>query len=266
MSDKNKAAIKRDFDKSATKYDEYATIQRLANRRLFSLIKPQIKQNSFMLDIGCGTGYFHELLRSHKIYCDLVQSDLSEKMCKVAASYASSGKYGNTLTTASDMENSTFAEGTFTHIYSCFTYQWAENMEDSISALYNNLTTGGKVAIALPVDGTFSNLKLSMQKINGHERVNKFHTTANMHSIFKNKKFENIDIYEEKYDQDFENIKDLLTSIKGVGASYKSSSAAQKYVGKNYFSDLEKIYKQKFGRTNTLPLNWNIAYIIAEKK
>ena len=98
--------IIRDFSKAAKTYDNYAILQRMVADKLFDRATSICSiKDSPILDIGAGTGYFHELLRKNKIYTPLVQMDISYEMCKTAAKYASPPEYGATYTCVADMAN-----------------------------------------------------------------------------------------------------------------------------------------------------------------
>ena len=104
-----KQRIKFDFNKSASHYDIYAALQRQVAEKLFYLSKHNYNDEQFVLDLGCGTGYFHEILRKNKIYCQIYQLDLAINMCQIAHSYKSEKCH----TICGDMEQLPFIDGWF---------------------------------------------------------------------------------------------------------------------------------------------------------
>jgi malonyl-CoA O-methyltransferase len=96
-----KFRIKRDFNQAAYTYDQYAILQRKVADLLFKIAKIKFANNSRILDAGCGTGYFYELVKKYRYNWQIHQLDMALNMCKIAKSYASEDCY----TYCGDMEN-----------------------------------------------------------------------------------------------------------------------------------------------------------------
>jgi hypothetical protein len=75
--------------------------------------------------------------------------------------------------------------------------------------------------------------------------------------------FNKLDIESQKITYLYDDIYELLGSIKQIGASYPSASGGLKT--RTYFERLENIYKAKFGQHGKLPLSWEVLYIKAVK-
>ncbi len=259
-----KKKISRDFDKAANSYDEHATVQRKAADYLFSMIKDDISGNKLVLDAGCGTGYFHELLRKNKIYCPLFQTDISYNMCKKSKEYSSPAEYGGTYTYQSDIEKLSLVPCSIDIAFSSLTVQWTD-IEKSIKQLYDVLKNGGKVAIATIGQGTLSQLRKSSSLLDGQLYINdNFISEVDFRAVFVKCGFKKIRLQSHEVKIEHDNLKSLLTSIKGVGASYKANRKVR-YLGRDYFKNLEKKYKENFSTDNKLIASWNIVYVTAEK-
>ncbi|RLR56943.1 hypothetical protein CKA49_36600 [Pseudomonas aeruginosa] len=76
----DKQRIANTFGKAAHHYDKYANIQRYSGNKLMDLARHQHGQ--FVLDAGCGTGYFSEQWR--KKGKSVIALDLSHQMLQVA--------------------------------------------------------------------------------------------------------------------------------------------------------------------------------------
>lgn len=255
-----KQKIIRGFDRAAQTYDQYAVLQRKVCDRLFAL--SAIRAEDVVLDGGCGTGYLHELLRKNKIYCPLVQLDMSEKMCRVAAGYSSPPEYGGTETVCGDMEKLPFTDGSFDFVFSSLTLQWAEDIAAALDEARRVLRNNGRLAFSITGEKTLYELKESFAAMDDIPHVNdNFMTEDNLRLILKKCGFKNIRLHSELIIEKHGGIDNLLRSIKGIGAGYKKGSG--KYPGRDYFARLEQLYIEKFG--DSLPLSWDIIYVTADK-
>jgi malonyl-CoA O-methyltransferase len=258
-----KQKISRDFNKAASIYDEHAIIQRKAADYLFCQIKDDIKNDSLTLDAGCGTGYFHELLRKNKIYCPLLQTDIAYNMCRKSAEYASPIEYGGVYTFASDIEKLPLSPRSIDIVFSSLTVQWAD-LDMVLSQLHKSLKNKGKIAIATIGEGTLFELKQA--SLIGKKSLNingDFKSEKEIKELFIKHGFKNITTQVQTIKIEHDNLKKLLTSIKGVGAIYKGKRNNQ-YLGKDYFKWLENNYREQFSLNTKLVASWNIIYVKAD--
>ncbi|MCE3233641.1 MAG: bioC [Rickettsiaceae bacterium] len=264
MSSIIKQAIIRDFNRAAENYDQHAALQRIVADNLFSIIKPEIKDSDLVLDGGCGTGYFHELLRKNKIYCLLIQSDIAHNMSLKAAEYASPPQYGGTYTITADLENLPIASNSINKFFSSLTLQWVNDLKASFAEVYRTLKPEGKIAFSTIGKGSMIELDESFLSIDNIKRINQnFLNEQEIEHLLKTAGFKDIKIKCETVTQFFESALDIMRSIKGVGAKYKSSNG--KFPGKDYFANLEQTYRDKYGNDSGLPISWNIIYAVASK-
>lgn len=264
MNGSGKKNIIRDFDRAAKNYDQYALVQRKASDKLFDEIKNHIGDGKIILDAGCGTGYFHELLRKNRKYCELHQMDISPQMCKIAAEYAAPDEYGKTLTINADIENMPFEAECFDIIFSSFTLQWLGDNKKALSEISRCLKHNGKIALNILADGSLFQLRKSMENIGVVPSINEFITIDAFKNAAGDSGFKNINAYSEEIIIYHKTFKDLLHSIKGVGASYKEKRSSG-YLGRDYFKKLEEYYIDKYATKEGLPLSWHVIYLMAEK-
>jgi malonyl-CoA O-methyltransferase len=263
----SKNKIIQGFNKAAANYDQYAKLQRQVAEGLFVRIKPEITNDNLLLDAGSGTGYFHELLRKNKIYCPLIQADISFKMCERAAEYASPPEYGGTYTITADVENLPIADCQIDKVFSSLTLQWADFVEAS-NEIYRALKPTGTLAFSTIGAGSLEQLASAFAKMDNLPHINEnFLGGWQIKEQLVQAGFKDILIAEEIITHYYSDIKILLHSIKGVGAAYKGGG--RQYLGKNYFRELEEIYRAEFGGEQGepgLPLTWKIIYGVGRKE
>ena len=275
MSQTFKQKIVRDFSRSAKKYDTYAILQRKVSERLFDLLnhllyldglKDDHKKHSQnqvcdILEIGCGTGYFHELLRRNKISSSLLQVDISPEMCALAASYASPANYGATYTAICDMHELPFAGNTFATIFSSMTMQWSESLGKVFQEAGRVLGDNGKFVFSLVGSGSLYELREAFSRADVYPPVHTFASLDEVKEKLIQAGLAEIECYSETITMHYDNLHSLLRSIKNVGASYKLSECMG-LRGKGYFTEVEAIYNKLFKLEKGLPLSWNILYFL----
>lgn len=256
-----KKAIIRDFDKAAKSYDEYAKLQRIVADKLFAMA--DFKAEQLVLDAGCGTGYFHELLRKNKIYCPLIQADISFNMCKKADEYASPKEYGGTYTINADISNLPIADESLDAVFSSMTLQWVDDLLATFGEIRRTLKDGGKFIFSTVGDGSLIQLSKTFAALDSASHTNNFQTEQLIKSQLVAAGFADVTIKSETITEYFTDVSSILCSIKGVGASYKA--AGRKYLGKEYFIKAQEQYSKHYRSDKGLPLSWNIIYAVAVK-
>lgn len=258
--------VARDFNKSAAAYDMWADVQRQANMSLFSLLQAHgtWKEYGAILDAGCGTGYFHELLRKYRFRHALTQLDIAYRMCALAASYRSLPEFGITTTVNADMEWLPFATGSFSHVASCLALQWVPRPDVAITEMFRVLSSKGGIALATFGEGTLSQLATVFREAGKTPPVHGFMQGEMLQALLAQAGFRKITIYQEKKVLYYPSLSHILQTLKGLGASYKGKKGS--YYGKHFFPYLEAIYTKIFGEAAGLPVQWNILYTTASKE
>jgi malonyl-CoA O-methyltransferase len=231
------------------------------SEKLFCLLE---QESGLMLDIGCGTGYFQELLRKNKIYQPLVQTDIASQMCKIAANYASLPEYGITSTCTSDMHHLPFADNSFVNVFSSMTIQWSHNIRQVFSEIKRVLQEKGRFTLSIVAQGSLAQLYEAFEAAGYKPPIYQFANLDYIKQELCNCGLAIENIYPETITLQFKNIYDIIRSVKAVGASYKENPNSG-IKGKGYFASTEKIYREKFERENSLPLSWEIIYVAGKK-
>ncbi|MDB2414969.1 methyltransferase domain-containing protein [Rickettsiales bacterium] len=260
-----KKLIANSFNRATKSYDENAFLQRKISENLFELIKSDIDKNHIILDGGCGTGYFHELLRKNRLYSTIIQCDIAKKMCDIAHLYASPAEYGLTYTINADLEYLPFKNDSIDLFFSSMTMQWCSDLEKTINLIHKILKPSGKVAIAITAENSLYELTSSFAKIDSLYHTNEFVKQEYVKNIVEKNGFKNISINKNTETYYYDDIYELLGSIKNIGGNYVKNRN-KSYPGKNYFNKLENQYRKLHSQNGEkLPLSWEILYITAEK-
>lgn len=255
--------ISRDFNRAATVYDRYASFQRHMNQTLFCYSQPLWQPSSYapVLDLGCGTGYFQELVRSDHCRFPLIQLDLSYEMCSLARTYRSIAPYGENFAINGDMHMLPFKPASFQHIHSAATLQWSQKPATVIASLHQLLQARGSLAIATFGPQTLQELRSCYEACSLPAPIYTFPTTQELATGFEQAGFHLLHTFEETVTETFSSLTHLMHHLKQLGARYKERAS---FMSKQRFSALESYYRHHFSdNTGFLKATWHALYFIA---
>jgi malonyl-CoA O-methyltransferase len=254
-----KSRIQHDFGKAAPLYDSHAVLQREVACHLFGLSSHMLQDNTRILDAGCGTGYFHELARSHQFYGDIVQLDLAFPMCQLAALYASAPPYGRSYTITGDSESLPLANSTCNGVFSSLMMQWTDI--NSCSREFKRvLTPGGTLALSSFGTRTLHELATAFSAIDTMPHVNSFIPHSALITALEEAGFRHITFEQEIKTVYYDSVLSLMRGLKYIGATHKTASPRKSLYGKGLLYSLEAAYSKE---AEGVPSTWDIYYIVA---
>lgn len=147
-----RCAICQSFD-AAEKYDQAATVQRVAARELFQRIHTCMagKKPLRILEIGCGTGLLTEHLRACWPDADILATDFAPNMLARAKSRLGESVSYHQMDAATPDVN-----GPFDLICGNLIMQWLPEPAKALRTLAEILAPGGVLAVSTLLDGTFA--------------------------------------------------------------------------------------------------------------
>lgn len=211
----DKAVIIRNFSKSAYRYDEYASIQRLAANRLIE----EIPENNFkqILEIGCGTGIYTQLLKTRFGSSRIRAVDISERMIRVAREKI---RAENVEFEIGDAEEIALEEG-YDLITSNSAIQWFESIESALRRYLSVLNKGAWFVFSSFGPLTFTELAAALKDI----RTDRDLFVASRNFLDKvelrrllSKFLNKVSVKEIITQEEYPSLKDLLENIKHTGS------------------------------------------------
>lgn len=258
MSQTNPQHIARAFNRAAKTYDEHAILQRKVVDALYQKISQHITPSSLILDAGCGTGYFQEVLRKHGHKNTLWQVDFSPAMCAIAENYAALPEFATTHTLCTDIRHLEFEPETFDLIFSSLTLQWLtpDELENTLAQLYLLLKPGGVLAISSLCHGTLTELEAYDPSLIQHfPKKSLWEEMANNFSA---------KLSSDNYKLWYPDAVSLLKSMKSIGANHLETHFLR---NKTYFHKLNQHYQQQhYVAGKGVPASWEVVSLIGEKQ
>ena len=163
MSEIDKQLLKKRFSKSATTYDQYASIQK---KMADNLLQYLLKENSLsniqdMLDIGCGTGYLTSKLADAFPTAKITALDIADGMLEMTQKRVSNKEIIQLV--QADIEEQPLR--TFYDLMvSNATFQWFNHFPATLKHLLQHLNAGGRLYFTTFGQDTFQELHQSFKQ------------------------------------------------------------------------------------------------------
>ena len=236
-----KSIIEDKFSKYAYHYDEYCDIQNNVAKRLSDLIElPNVKN---ILDIGCGTGNYTQILHRKFPNADILGIDISREMLEIASSKIKREKI---KFIRADAEKLTLNKK-FDLITSNASFQWLDNFENALFLYRDYLTIGGKLLFSMFGPGTYSELSYSLRElkkdnlsITADSFITKEKVSESLESIFSK-----VTVREMVFKECYSSLGELLKKIKYTGTTGTGYKINGLWTPKRIL-DIESIYKKNF--------------------
>jgi len=255
----DKKAVANSFSKAATRYDQFAQLQRDIGDKLFcSLASGQVDN---CLDLGCGTGYFSEkLLEEGKVH-SLICFDLSAGMLQ----FLRNTRNPAACCVQGDMDLLPFSDNQFAAIFSNLAMQWSSDLEQLLVQLKRTLQSGGELIFSTLLAGSLQELSDAWQLVDQDPHTNTFLTLSNIETIVDKIGFTSVSVSNETITLYYPNVLEVMRDLKGIGANQVHGHKQHKLQGHSLLNKLEQGYSQYRSQAGLLPLSYQVCYIKAVK-
>jgi malonyl-CoA O-methyltransferase len=245
----SKDKIKNDFSRAAANYEQHANLQRKVAEKLAKFGWEIFDPKGQIIDVGSGTGFVKKLLKP----ANVTQLDISEKMCNQSFPLAP--------TICADMDQMPIADESMDGIISSLTMQWAIDTKKTFKEFARVLKSGSPFIISTFGIHTLQELKSIFRMIDPFTHINLFLEPDEMAAIAREAGFKNIEIRTELEIEEYSDVMQLMQTIKRIGASNKQDTRKKGLSSREYFSKINKLYHDNFGRSTYIPATWEVLYI-----
>jgi malonyl-CoA O-methyltransferase len=236
-----KRIIKGNFSKSAGHYDDHATVQKKCAEKLVQLLGK--KEFSRILEIGCGTGSYTQLLSDKYRKAQITAVDISKTMIDVAQNKIL-GKNVHFLVGDGECIKPDSEQDLIT---SNAAFQWFEDLRESFKCFSEVLAKKGTFCFSMYGPETFKEFEEVLRVHFGEGKrlsSSKFISKEDLEAVL-GLYFKKFEIKEQYFMVDFITLWDFLSDIKKCGArGYGLSDGL--FIGKHRMRALEETYIQKF--------------------
>lgn len=253
-----KQKIINSFNQAATQYNAATFMQQQIANKLIQKLPNLPSQPKLIIDLGCGTGHCTQQLLSYYPNSQYLLVDIAANMLNEAKQTLN--KYKNIHYICADIDYLPLKNNIADMIICSSVLQWCPNIEQNLKAI-KRILGNGVFAFAVFTSQTLIALKQAWQKIDNYQHVNKFITTKKLSNILQ-ARFTNINITTETIAISYDNIYQLLKSLKNMGSCNINRNQKKHLSGKRVLAKLAKNYPLK---DNSLIANFEVTYGYAFK-
>ncbi|MEM7207617.1 MAG: methyltransferase domain-containing protein [Pseudomonadota bacterium] len=172
-------AVRKTFDRAATRYDEYAVAQQEIGRRLIERLDYLRIEPKVVLDLGCGTGREMAILRDRYKSADVIGMDASEGM--LAQAKKRKKWWRRPSLACADANALPLAENSVDLVFSNLLLPWCPHADPVWSEVSRVLRPEGALLFSGLGPDTLKELRAAMRLIGGS--FDHVHTFIDMHDI-----------------------------------------------------------------------------------
>ena len=255
-----KDQLARSFSIAANAYDHAAKVQSWSGQQLIKRLDKTVAIDA-ITDLGCGTGAHCAQLSALYPTASVSGIDLAPGMLDYAQA-----RYGDKLANwiCCDIEHLSLADNSQSLVFSNFALQWCDNLQQTVTEIYRVLKPGGYCYFAVPGPKTLCELRDAWLQIDTEPRVNDFLSLDAWQNSLQACGFKTIKLHSEKKIEYFTTVRDLMHSIKAVGANVKKAGVI-KHTGKSQLQQLYRAYEIYRNSEGNIPATWDIIYGVVEK-
>ena len=249
-----KSKIADTFGSASNSYDVSARLQRQSGNIILSYLDNYTSKssNSIVVDLGTGTGYFADILKSD--HQNIIGLDLSKSMLN----YASEQRDADINWLAADIHQLSFADNTLDIIYSNLVIQWCNPLCDAFKEIERVLKPGGTFVFSTLLDGTLSELKQSWANVNDDQHVIDFKQLSDVERDIKTTNF-NIELLDQQVIVlDYISVKHLANELKSLGASHLPNKVNKGLSGKGSWQKMTQAYQEFQSDSGCYPATYQL--------
>jgi len=234
VNPQHRVNVARSFSSATNSYDVSARLQRYTGKHLMP--KLPNRNDLSVIDLGCGTGFFTNILASK--YKNVIGVDLSKKMLEFAKSKSSH----EIEWIEADAFHLPFEDASIDLVYSNLMIQWCEPLGNLLDEITRVLKPGGLFIFSSLVDGTLHELKSSWKQVDDEPHVIDFHTHGSLCETFDESQFKLLEHDVKDVVLEYESVLHLAHELKGLGANHVPNKKNKGLAGKDKWRKMTECY------------------------
>lgn len=247
--------IARAFARSAHSYDQHADLQRAVADQLLALLPKPITATQ-LLDLGCGTGYCTQQLRTLAPAATVLAVDLAEPMLQRARTTRA------VLPLCADAQQLPLQAASIDLLVSSLTIQWCADAAALFAELQRVLRPGGTALLSTLGPQSLHELRVAWSGIDQRMHSNRFTALASLEQAAMANGF-TLDCTRELRTRHYSSLRALAHELKGLGANAVLEQQASA-VSPASFRAAEAAFARN-RKAAGIPVQWEVFYLQLRK-
>ncbi len=266
----DKRSVARAFSRAATAYDSIACLQKDVGEGLLKLIDNgqhgSSAGNISILDLGSGTGYFSRKIKSERDESSIIELDLSAGMLHESRRVSSQLKLIEPALVQADFERLPFKSKSFDRIFANLSLQWCSDFASAIRALYTLVCVDGVLAFTTLLDGSLYAFRRAGVALDDAPHVNNFYSEEQLLHCVRQSLFGLVEWEVVDHIETFDTVKDMLVSVKGIGAGNHRRDRAPGLMGRDRYKKFCEALELTRNASGQLELNYRILSAVLHRE
>ena len=229
-----KQQIANTFGNASKSYDESARLQRYSGDLLLTNLPK--KADSVVLDLGCGTGYFAEVLATR--FNTVIGLDLSKEMLN----FSKLNRSKKISWLNADIHSIPLSNNSVDVVFSNLAIQWCNPLTDAFIEIKRILKPDGIFIFSSLLDGTLYELKQSWLSVDTDEHVIDFNKLNDIKNSLQVSGLSITALEQQPVVLDYDNVRHLAKELKNLGASKVPKRTHKGLSGKDSWKKMTQAY------------------------
>lgn len=253
-----KSQITRCFNRAASTYDEVAIIQRCTTKEILRRLEMIKLSPTYILDVGCGTGYGMQLLEKQYPAATVIGLDISPVMLRQA--YAKKRWWKKRALVLADAFEIPIRDASIDLIYANFLLPFCDDLATLLSTWYRLLKPGGLLMFTTLGPDTFKELRHSWAEVDNNMHVQSFLDMHDIGDLLLETQFLDPVIDISFFTLTYPTIAAMVKDFKQQGIHNFDAHRINHLCGKKRFQHFSQAYAKYKNANNALPLTCEVIY------
>lgn len=255
-----KKAVAASFSRAAAVYDSVAHLQRDVGAQLLSRLDTWSGTPTMVLDLGCGTGFFHAQLETRFPSALYLGLDLASGMVDYARAHCSV----DSAWLVADAEALPLARESVDLVFSSLVVQWCCRPEHLFAELARVLRPGGCCVFTTLGPDTLWELRSAWATVDAHQHVNTFLPMAALAAAAGRVPGIEITLEREALCMEYTRVRDLLDELKTLGAHNMNRSRKPGLTSRRTMQGMLQAYETR-RLDGVLPATYDVIFGMVRK-
>lgn len=239
-------------------YQKAAVVQKEIGERLFQRLDYLNMQPRYILDLGCGPGYFSKQLKKRYPKAEIVGVDLAFMMLHSAHHQQSMFKKWELV--QADMMCMPFASGVFDLVFANQVIHWGNPLQAVMQEINRVMNINGCFMFSTLGPDTFQELRYAWSKVHSYAHTNEFADMHDLGDILLSEHFVDPVVDMEMLTVHYDTLPDLLKALKAQGVRNINQARNQGLTGSKAFHAFQEAMQSFRAEEGQVPLTYEVVY------
>ncbi|MDM8562527.1 malonyl-ACP O-methyltransferase BioC [Candidatus Marithioploca araucensis] len=255
----DKQHVSQSFDRAAPIYEEWITVQKIAEENLLERLEWLKMAPQQILDVGSGAGRLTYALNQQYKAARIYGIDISTKMLQVA-SKKRLGEASQPFFLCADAAQLPIADNSIDLLISNMMLQWCNDIQAVFSEFARVLKPDGALFFSSLGPDTLKELRNSWATVDNASHVNRFIDMHHYGDALLQAGLCNPVLDVDRLELSYRDVKQLMRELKNVGAHNIMVGRAKGLMGKGKFKQMLTAYEEYRSPEGFLPATYEVVY------